>query len=276
VEISPPPYRWDLVRPDQLGAVPDASGTVRFPYPRELTVAAGKVTARSGGGLMFFVGRSPDSLFDLLSGAFDGVRHAPGLRRLDYSGRSEVPVRPAREVLARQGLTPRVLARGRAPVALVDLVSEGGTFTALHHLLRDWADDEREPWDVIRRKVRFVGLTWRDETSPKAYRWWRQYRWPATYPARSVINVAVDGYLWSYLGNAQSKLTGSFPEERWAGGEADGPRHDPRTRMALAEATGIVALGRAKKTRSLLVRTWAAEPAYGERWLRALISEMGS
>lgn len=270
MQIADPPFRWDLVTPDQLGELPRA----RFPYADELVEAAAKVLARSGGGDMFFVGRSPDSLFDLLSGALDGTGHASALRRLAYSNVGARDRLAARHVLARQGLTPYALARSRRPVALVDLVSGGATFTALYRLLRDWIADEREPWPVIRRKLRFVGLTARTATSPKAYRWQQDYAWPAELPARAVVNVSIEYELWSYIGTWQHKVTPSFPAGRWFA-EQEGPRRGERVRVALAEATGLVALGRARRTRSLLVQTLTGEPAYGEGWLRSLVAELG-
>jgi hypothetical protein len=273
VEIAEPPHRWDLVTPDQLGSLPGGPG---FPYGNDLIVAAGQVIARSGGGDLFFVGRSPDSIFDLLGGAFDGVAAAPGLHRLAFSSTSPLrgpDVAAARAVLARQGLTPRSLARGRRPVALVDLVYTGRTFTSLYRILRAWIDDEREPWNVIRRRLWFVGLTERVQTSPNAYRWQTERDWPSTLPARHVVNVSIDSGLWSYLGNWQVKLTGSFDAERWWAPVGEGFRHDDKSRRALGEAVGLVALGRAKQTRSLLVRTMTGELAYAESWLRTLVSQ---
>jgi hypothetical protein len=270
VQIADPPFRWDLVTPDRLGELPP----VLFPYAEDLVIAAGQVLARSGGGDMFFVGRSPDSLFDLLSGALDGAAQGPRLHRLAYSRRAGGPRLAARAVLARQGLTPYTLARGRRPVALIDLVYGGNTFTDLYALLRDWIDEEREPWPVIRRRLRFVGLTAREETSPKAFRWQQCRAWPAALPARAVVNVSVDPPLWSYLGNYQPKLTASFHAGRWFA-EPEGPRRGERVRAALAQAAGLVELGRKKQTRALLVRTVTAEPAYREGWLRGLVVELG-
>jgi hypothetical protein len=278
MQIAGPPFRWDLVTPDQLGSLAAAREPVRFPYPQDLIVAAGKVVARSGGGDLFFVGRSPDSLFDLLGGALEGTGHARRLHRLAFSGRrpmSPAEVRAAREILGAHGVAPQALARSHRPVAMIDLVSEGGTFTNLYGVLRDWIEAEREPWNVIRRKLRFVGLTERRASSPNAYRWQQDLEWPATLPARSVGSVSIEPELWRYLGDQQIKLTRSFGPERWTAEEPDGPQHDERTRAALGEAIGLVCLGREKSCRSLLVRTMAAEPAYAESWLRTLVRELG-
>ncbi len=272
------PFRWDLVRPDQLGSLLDGVKAPDLWFADELTGTAGKVLARSGGGELFFVGRSPDSMFDLLSGALCGTEWAPRLHRLPFSARTQLTGAEAgstRDILRAGGLTPQSLARSHRPVALVDLVSEGGTFTNLYRVLRDWVDAEREPWSVIRRKLRFVGITEREKTSPNAYRWQQEESWPAELPARAVVNVSLDRLHWHYFGNAQAKLTRSYHPARWTADQPDGPRHDDRTREALAEAVALVELGRTPQARSALARTMAAEPAYAESWLRTLVRQLG-
>ena len=271
------PFRWDLVTPDQLGTLLDGVGTHEPAYADELTVTAAKVLARSGGGDLYFVGRSPDSIFDLLTGAVAGTEHAPRLHRLPFSSRSDVSgaeVMQTRDILAACGVTPRALARGHRPTALADLVSAGGTFGNLFRVLRDWVTAEREPWPVIRRKLHFIGITQRERTSPGTWRWQQSTDWPAELPARAVVNVSIEAQAWSYLGNEQTKLTRSYHPARWTADEPHGPRHDERTRHALAEAVAYVELGRRRATRSLLARTMAAEPAYAESWLRTLVRQI--
>lgn len=56
-------------------------------------------------------------------------------------------------------------------MTFVDATHTGQTFGELYRLIRDWADDERAQWDVIRKKIRFVGVTSRTKTSPNTVRW---------------------------------------------------------------------------------------------------------
>lgn len=143
---------------------------------------AGKVLARSGNGDLVFVGRSLDSMFDLLGGALAGCRDDRRLSRVPLSfQRTRVgswrqwrprPLTPAeqaqaREILADAGVTPHGLARRRRPVTFVDVVSSGSTFTDLFDLLRAWIDEQRQSWPVVRRALRFVGVTSRTKTSPQ-------------------------------------------------------------------------------------------------------------
>ncbi|MFC7275478.1 hypothetical protein ACFQS1_15925 [Paractinoplanes rhizophilus] len=106
------------------------------------------------------------------------------------------PLTPAevaqgRQFLTATGLTPYALARRDRPAVLVDVVDAGATFTELFTLIRDWIEQEREPWPVIRRKLRFVGVTSRRKASPNTYRWQQHAAWTRTLPAAAVINVSL-------------------------------------------------------------------------------------
>ncbi|MGR6317463.1 hypothetical protein Q2K19_05630 [Micromonospora soli] len=274
-----PPFRWDLVTPANLGTLLDGCGEPNLPYLDDLVECAAKVVARSGGGDLVFVGRSADSLFDLLSGVFADDERRGRLHRLAFSARfplGRLPHREltaARELLRGVGLTPHRLARAAEPVALVDLVYEGGTFGNLFHLLRRWVDEEREPWDVVRRKLRFVGVTARRKTSPHAFRWQQEAEWTRELPTPAVVNVSLPAW-WSYFADQQRKLTRSFRLAEWTAEEGAGPGHDEETRAALAEAVSLVAYGREPSTRRRVAALMATEPAYAHRWLRSLVGRL--
>lgn len=146
------PFRWDLVSPDQLGSLLAGAGEPDLWFLDSLVACAGKVLARSGDGDLFFVGRSLDSMFDLLSGALTGAAAAPDVRRLPLSfarkpvragrGWRRPPLgdagrRQARRMLAALGLAPQALARRSRPATFADVVSAGSTFTEMFTLLRD-------------------------------------------------------------------------------------------------------------------------------------------
>ncbi|MCX2952615.1 hypothetical protein [Lentzea sp. NEAU-D7] len=231
------PFRWDLVTPDRLGSLLDDVAVPEVGYLAELCRCAGKVLARGGDGDLVFVGRSLDSMFDLLGGALEGTGHR--LARLPLSFRrpedhTHPQVLRAREILADLGITPASLARRTRPVTFVDVVSSGRTFRSLFTLLDDWIAEEREPWPVTRLKIRFVGVTRRMATSPNTERWKDHADWRRRLPAASVVNVPLDAMTWSHFANWQQKLTRSFPPHRWVGGAA-GTERDERTRKALAE-----------------------------------------
>jgi hypothetical protein len=155
------------------------------------------------------------------------------------------------------------------------VVNEGGTFTKLFTLLRDWIDEERQAWPVIRRKVRFVGVTSRRPTSPNTDRWQQYEEWPRQLPARSVVNVSLERGAWSYFGDYQVKLTRTYRPDVWLA-EAEEPDRDERTRQAIAEALAIVAYGRSRAGRQALARATRGEPALSERWLRTLVTTLNN
>lgn len=282
------PFRWDLIAPDQLGSLLDGVAPPDLWFLDDLVACTGKVLARSGNGDLFFVGRSLDSMFDLLGGVLARSAGGQRLYRLPLSfqrpavgsGRrwrqrplTSAEVAQARGFLAAVGLTPQALARRDRPAVLVDVVHGGATFTDLFTLMRDWIDQEREPWPVIRRKLRFVGVTIRRKTSPNTYRWQQHAAWTRTLPAQAVANVSLQPSVWSYFGDHQVKLTRSLRPDRWIA-EAEGPGRDERTRQALAEAAALVAYGRSRAGRNAVARAVGSDPALGQPWLRTLVTNL--
>jgi hypothetical protein len=275
------PFRWDLVRPDQLGTLLGGVAEPDLWFVEELTECAAKVLARCGDGELYFVGRSVDSMYDLLSGALSGTPWQDRVHQLPLSmagaGTASFGERDAarlRANLTAAGLSPGHLARGRRPTVFVDLVYTGYTFKYLYRYLRTWIDEDREAWSVIRRKLRFIGITWREKSGPHAWRWQQNAAWTAELPSDSVRGVSVSGNVWGYFGNHQGKLTKSFSRKLWDDESVATPSHDDRTREALAEAVALVEAGRARSTRDLLVKHLSAEPARLDRWLRTLITSL--
>jgi hypothetical protein len=257
----------------------------------ELVECSGRVLARSGNGDLFFVGRSLDSMYDLLSGALVGVEGAPAVHRVPLSlsrpnarrrGRRRSP-RPLtvgeharfRAFMAEAGITPFRLARRQRPATFVDVVHTGDTLGELYELLRRWIAEERETWPVIRRKLRFVGVTERERPSPGVYRWRTVQAWTHDLPAPAITGVSVRAAVWRYLADDQEKLTGSYRPDTWLN-DRGGPEHDDDTRAALAEAVAIVAYGRSEQGRRALARAIAGEPALAESWLRTLLGRLNS
>jgi hypothetical protein len=275
------------VTPDQLGSLLAGTTEPDLWFLDALVESAAKVLARSGGGDLVFVGRSLDSMFDLLGGAlaqtdvvlsrfpisFDRGWVADARWRYRRAPLSVAERTAAHLLLADIGVTPYGLARRAKPVAFVDVVDEGSTFTEMYTLLRDWIDDERGPWVTIRQKIRFVGVTVRGKTSPNKYRWQQQVAWTRELPAGSVVNVSLDGAVWRYFGNQQVKLNQSFIPEEWV---ADAPAvdRDDETRQALAEAVALVSYGRTVQGRRALARGTDREPALAQSWLRSLVTQL--
>ncbi|MEV0718159.1 hypothetical protein [Asanoa sp. NPDC050611] len=276
------PFRWDLVTPDQLGSLRNGTAEPTLWHLADLVACTGKVLARSGDADLVFVGRSLDSMYDLLGGAMtsDRLSRLPLSFARPYAGSRRRPLTPAelseaRRILASLSLTPHALSRRARPVAFVDVVHEGATFTELFELLRRWIDEDREPWPVIRRKLRFIGVTTERRTSPKTYRWQQHAPWTRQLPARSVRNVSLHPFVWSYFGDHQTKLTRSYHPDRWLADDP-GPSRDDATRQALAEAAALVAYGRSPAGRRALARSMGREPALSQSWLRTMVTTLNN
>ena len=274
------PFRWDLVRAGRLGGMPLCPADVLAPYRfPELVECAAKVLARSGGGLVIFPGRSCDSVHDLLTAALHGTTHADSVRLLPFSRAGGIAdltpgeVKQWRVNCAARGLAPAVLARTVRPVAICDLVHAGRTFADLYLLLRAWVEDEDEPWSVVRRKLRFVGIVRRGKTSPKTWRWHQAASWTRELPPKAVVNVSLEPWVWSYLGDHQPKLTASFTRARWAKHDL-APDRSEATRRALHEAERLTTYARSRQGRADLVRHLVREPSIRDPWLRALVGEL--
>jgi hypothetical protein len=270
------PFRWDLVRPDQLGSLLDDIEEPSLFFLDDLVECAARVLAQCADGDLHFVGRSVDSLFDLLSGALADTDWSSRLHPLPLSlfrgdGRdfTTAELRQLRTNLAAGGLAPADLMRGR-PTVFVDLVFEGSTFENLYAVLRRWIDDDQAQWDVIRRQLRFIGITARTKTSPNTWRWQQHADFAADLPASAIRNVSIDGRLWSYFGDYQHKTAASFRRKAWSDPEVADPRRDKKTRYALAQAVRLVAVARTPEVRRQLADRLAREPAMSERWLRDL------
>ncbi|WP_328402440.1 hypothetical protein OHS70_29915 [Streptomyces sp. NBC_00390] len=285
VHPAPPQrYRWRLasydgIAPDRLGALTDGAGDTR-PHDRflgELTACTAKVLARAEGADLVFVGRSLDSMYDLLTGAFEHSGWEGRLLRLPLSGLCDDDWGPAerhrlREHLAAAGLEPYALARRARPIALLDVVHQGTTFTTVHRQLADWIEESREPWPVIRRKLRYIGVTEQGTTSPHHWRWQqdRAHDWVRTLPAGHVVNVSLDSRMWSELADRQPKVTPGFPPHQWFDVETTTKTRHRHLAHALAFARALVEAGRSRAVRDALIRLMGREPGFAGREQRRL------
>ncbi|HEX2079943.1 MAG TPA: hypothetical protein VHG08_19655 [Longimicrobium sp.] len=281
------PFRWDVRRREQLGrllqAPPPPQPTWWRP-PRwrellpELRACAARVVARAGDARLVFVGRSPESLFDYLTGALADTPWADRCDLLSVSmpGRRDGPVPPsARRALREQhlvfGLHPAQIASAPRPVAMVDLVFHGGTFGALSDFLADWARDEGVDVRAVRRRIRWVGITVRTRNSPHTWRWFHEVRWAADYPRSALRGVSIPGWFWGYLGDTQNKTMPSNTFIRWGTEELAHPSHDPERLDALKLAYRIHETARNPDERERFAAELIRRPEMREPWLRSLV-----
>jgi len=271
------PFRWNLARREQLGRLL-AGAFDGDPWwcDDEFQLCCARILAHTEGHRVFFVGRSLESAFDYLSGALCDTSAADRLNLFLFSMRyrSATPTALAamRDYMRALHLDPRGVAR--SAVAFVDVVWSGETFSNLVGLLRDWCDEEETDWHAVRRNIRIVGVTQRTKTSPKTWRWHQHSDAMAMLPADAVKNVSLEPRMWSYLGNHQPKITGSYDPRRWGDDDVAHPDHNEKQVTALQEAWHIFEDGRTPAGRSRLAAMMTKTSGMQHAWFRRLLTEV--
>lgn len=280
------PFRWDVRRREQLGRLLQAPPPKR-PYwyvpPRfrqllpEVRACAARVLARAGDARLVFVGRSPENLFDYLTGALADTPWADRCDLLSVSMQGMwrwVPA-PALRALRQQhaafGLHPAAIASAPRPVAFVDLVSSGGTFGELSAFLSHWARHEGVDVHAVRRRLRWIGITERTRNSPNTWRWFQRVDWASDYPRSALRGVSVDYWFWSWLGNHQDKTMPSNTYNRWGTEDLAHPEHAPERLEALRVAYKLHEAARRRDERERFAAELVQRPEMREPWLRSLV-----
>jgi hypothetical protein len=255
------PFRWSL-----SGALPDLSRVtpVPDPYPGyrdDLLTLAAQVVKTAGRADLAFVGRSCESIFDLLAALV--VEPSTCLLNISLGGplgSDGLCSAALRASLAAARLDgPGLTARPR-PVALVDVVASGGTMGRVMRAMALTCEDRG-----LMRRVRVIAL-----------RRWGFDAWRDSL-ARGVSGRAliIPEALWEWLADLQPKLTPSFTPSRWTDPRAGRADRAPRHLEALRAAVALRAWARERATRAAFVRRlkapprWSAiEPREGFGWGR--------
>ena len=279
------PFRWDVRRREQLGTLARGEPAESYPgFLDDLRRCCARVVATAGDARLIFVGRSPESLFDHLSGALADTSWADRAALLNLSlrqqgggrGQPDAAARAAvRAQLAAHALDPAGIAASPRPVALIDLLYSGETFGALLELLSGWANEARVDDAALRRQLRIVGITERTKNSPNTWRWQQRLPWATAFRPRSALKgVSVPPVLWSYLGDWQKKVARSNPPWRWSDPEMRRPPREPEHAEALRLAVALYEAGRTCTEREALATRLVAERAMRHPWLRTLVTEL--
>jgi hypothetical protein len=279
------PFRWDLTHRNHLGSLVDGERAETYAaFLDHLLPCCSRVLAFGGDFDLIFVGRSPESIFDHLSGLLFDSSWFSRLELLHFSMRfrEEADVRQEhpesinamRAYLQHLGLQPEGIATRIRPIAFIDLVATGDTFGRLVTFFRNWSKDIEYDWNAVKRRIRLIGITERTKTSPKTWRWQQQASWVSLLESRSVKNVSIPRALWEYLGNYQYKVSRSYTPSRWGDPELSLPSYSERQLKALRLAYELFELGRTKERRERFVSLLVKEPAMKHEWFRMLVQEI--
>lgn len=279
------PFRWNIARREQLGRLIDApAGRLRLNdmFLQSLRGAAARVLAHADEADLAFIGRTPENLYDYLSGCFEGISGAPALHLVQYSLRwpgaiDQIPPHALDGLFGyftEEGLGPAAIARAGRPLALVDFVAWGGTLESLIRLMRRHAERDGEDWNAVQRRLKIIGLRVRTKNSPNTWRWQQHQDWLHFIPDTQIINVSAPAAFLYYLGNEQPKVTSAFHPGRWAeeSGAARLPTKEQQT--ALDFAVRLYDLGRTRGEREALARQIARHRKMRQRATRSLVLKL--
>lgn len=282
---APIPFRWDPSRREQLGRILEGPAAESYPeFVADLRRCCARVVAAAGDSDLVFVGRSPESLFDYLTGALRVTSHASRLTLVNLSLRLSPPRQVRRDYpgaidavrahLDALGLSPRAVASRPRPLAFVDLIYTGATLGGLVDLLLDWAGDAGVDEKAVLRRLRFVGITWTKKPSPNAERWKTQCAWVRRFRPSAVSSVSVPYHLWTYLGDYQPTVARTNPPSRWADDAVSRPPRAEHHLAAVRFAARIAALAGEREERLALASELASQRAMRFDWFRSLVTEL--
>src|SRR5512145_1773951 len=205
-------FRWNIAKREQLGRL--VVGEPVLPsvhFLPTLRACAAHVVAFAANADLIFVGRSPENLFDYMSGMFMGTSWAERCTLLPISLRvnAKAPLRhvyPAAlaagyDLLAAYTLAPDQILHRPRPIAFIDLVASGETFGHLATVLVERAHAQQVDVPALKQKLRFIGLTWRTKTSPNTWRWQQHHPWTTRFAHHQIKNGSIPAWLWAYWGN---------------------------------------------------------------------------
>ncbi|HEY0151980.1 MAG TPA: hypothetical protein VGB92_08285 [Longimicrobium sp.] len=283
--MTPLPFRWKLAGRPALGTLLDGDREHAYRgFFIDLRDCGVRVVAAAADGDLVFVGRSPESIFDYLTGVLSGTSWSERLVLLNLSMRhSDVEqlartdpgaIAAIRDQLASLGLSPGQIAASERPKVFVDLVYGGNTFGHFLGLLEHWAADARVDVAAVRRRIRFLGITSRSKNSPNTWRWYQQVEWARRVPRAALRSVSISYGLWVYLGEYQRKVARWHPPARWGAEDAARPPRDEDALKALRLAHMIHERGRGRVERDRFAAELAAQPQLRDPSVRRLILEL--
>jgi len=275
------PFRWNMANPQLSRRLGRPAPLRTAPSFRdELLSCAGEVLRAGGDVDLVLVGRSPESLFDLLSGLLEETSWRDRLQLLQLSLTDRTPGQLRRQepralpklwhYFESMRLTPPQLLRRTRPVAFVDLVFAGRTYGNLLKLLRYWSGGHLPGWRPVREQHRFVCLV---ERGHHAYAPWgpRHSAWARSLLPGQVRTVSIDTKFWRYLADDQPKTTPSFHSGAWAEPSSYRPPTEP-LRLSAARLAGL--LRRLGGWRRRELAQALQRPPRPEPWRAELIREL--
>lgn len=271
------PFRWNLKKKEQLGGL--LKGHRHYAsqrYHNELRVCSAQVLGRSDNRRMVFIGRSPQNIFDYLSGALQNTPLEDRIDILNISNRNYGASELARKMPASYtalkkhftalGIAPKQLIASKRGICFVDLVCDGFTFDNVYEFIAQWCRDEQVDKAALWKKVKFLGITIRTKNSPNTHRWYQHAVWLEQGDVINAQSISLRRDMWKYMGDFQSKSSNTQPPETWNEASMLLPPREKERLEALRFAYYVYNCGLQEK--SVFARELACLPEYKQAWLR--------
>lgn len=232
---------------------------------------------------LVFVGRSPEPLFDHLSGLLYDTPLKHRLTLLHYSNGRYIgdsvdwnkAISALRVYLTAIKLDPISIVKRKRPVAFIDIVDTGSTFYDLFKFYARWSSYCGLEWKKIRSKIRVVGIVGKDKTSPKTFRWQQQAQWKNILETNSIKNTSVDGSFLCYMGSwAAHKATVSFGPRYWGIELAYVPPRSESNLIGLQLALNWFNLGRTDQRRKAFASELSKQAEMKQAELREIVLQL--
>ncbi len=278
---TPVPFRWNLAKREQLGRLVGDEPWPAVPYLDELREISAKVVARAGDADLVFVGRSPEKLFDYLSGVFGETRAKERLTLFQLSHHDSRADGPAEMVwlggyLIAERLSPHQIVERDRPIRFVDLVAWGGTFHFVLALMQWWAKEYEVPWNECARRIGFIGLTRQEKNSPNTWRWYQKPPWSTKARDIPASSVSISSMMWDVLCNDEPKVTHSFPNRLWGTNLPAIPPRDERKLQGLRLALSLYDTGSQRAERQNFAASLAQQHEFRQPFVRTLAHALKS
>lgn len=227
------PFRWNMACSHLLRRLGRGRSTTVPAHQQDRLLRCTAHVLRAGGVSDFvFVGRSLESVYDLLCGALAPTTWYDRVQLLQLSLRNHSPeefqqrypnrMASLRSYFRAVQLTPRQILDRPRPVVFIDVVDRGSTFGNLSRLLHLWSDNSAV-WQQVRERLAWVAVI--SEKPPDGDSHWQPSRvpWTEDYAPAQVQRVFLKTSLWCYLADHQGKTTVSYTPRRWGNPDVGRP-----------------------------------------------------